>query len=60
MNELDVNEYARQLQERYGPNSVLVAAQKASALERTGEKDEAFDWRKIEHALKVTQGPHQS
>ncbi len=60
MNQIEVYEYARQLREECGLHAVLVAAQKASSFERSGEMIQASDWRQIEAALKVTQGPHQS
>ncbi len=60
MNQLDAHEYARQLLDRYGSNAVVLAAQKACSCERTGQANRASDWRQIEAALKVTQGPHQS
>jgi hypothetical protein len=60
MNQIEIYEYARQLREQCGVQAVLVAAQKARSFEKSGETDQASDWRQIEAALKVTQGPHQS
>lgn len=60
MNQIEIHEYARQLREQCGLQAVLIAAQKAGSFERSGEADQASNWRQIEAALKVTQGPHQS
>jgi hypothetical protein len=60
MQEIDIQDYARQLFEAYGGRAVAEAAQKASAAEQKGEMDEAKSWRRIEAALYQMLGPRQS
>jgi hypothetical protein len=60
MQETEVYDYARQLLEAHGDKAVAEAAQKASALERQGESEQAETWRHIEAALKLMRGPHES
>jgi hypothetical protein len=60
MQEIDIQDYARQLFEAHGGKAVAEAAQKARALEEQGDNDEAKTWRRIEAALKEMLGPHQS
>jgi hypothetical protein len=52
-------DYARQLFDAHGAKAIVEAAQRAAALERKGEKEEAKIWRRIEAALKEMAGPHQ-
>ena len=58
--EIDVQDYARQLLEAHGAQAVVEAAQKASAFEKEGKKEDAETWRHIEAALKLMRGPHES
>jgi hypothetical protein len=60
MTEIELQDYARQLLEAHGANAVVEAAQKASALEQQGQKEEAETWRHIEAAIKLIRGPHES
>ena len=60
MQESEVYDYARQLLEAHGDKAVAEAAQKACALEQTGQTEEADTWRHIEAALKLMRGPHVS
>jgi hypothetical protein len=60
MQELDIQDYARQLLEAHGNKAVAEAAQKARALEEQGKREDAESWRRIELALKLMLGPHQS
>jgi hypothetical protein len=60
IHEIDIQDYARQLLEAHGAQAVVEAAQKASALEKEGKKDDAKIWRHIEAALKLMRGPHES
>jgi hypothetical protein len=59
MEEIDIQDYARQLLEARGDKAVAEAAQKASALEKEGKTEDAETWRRIEGALKLMRGPHQ-
>ena len=60
MQETEVYDYARQLLEAHVDKAVAEAAQKASALEKQGESEQAETWRHIEAALKFMRGPHES
>jgi len=57
MDEITINEYARQLLESHGDRAVAVAAQRAVASEERKDKEEAKTWRHIEAALKAMRGP---
>jgi hypothetical protein len=58
--EIDIQDYARQLLEAHGAQAIVEAAQKANAFERDGKKEDAETWRHIEAALKLMRGPHES
>jgi hypothetical protein len=60
MQETDIQDYARQLLEAHGEKAVVEAAQKACALEKEGNNEQAETWRHIEAALKLMRGPHES
>ncbi|HKS61440.1 MAG TPA: hypothetical protein VJT13_07075 [Xanthobacteraceae bacterium] len=60
MQEIDIQDYARQLLEAHGAEAVVEAAQKACALEKGGKSEDAEIWRHIEAALKLMRGPHES
>jgi hypothetical protein len=60
MQEIDIHDYARQLLEAHGDKAVAEAAQRACMLERQGESEQADTWRRVEAALKLIRGPHES
>ena len=60
MQSAGIHDQARTLWELYGPKAIAVAAEKAQDLEKQGEKDQAETWRRIEAALMVRRGAHQS
>jgi hypothetical protein len=60
MQEIEIQDYARQLLEAHGDKAVAEAAQKASALEKQGDSEQAQTWRHIEAAIKQMRGPHAS
>jgi hypothetical protein len=60
MQEIEIHDYARQLLEAHGDKAVAEAAQKAAALEKQGQSEQAETWRHIEAALKLMRGPHES
>jgi len=60
MQEIEIQDYARQLLEAHGDKAVAEAAQKACALEKQGESEQAETGRHIEAALKLMRGPHES
>jgi hypothetical protein len=60
MQQIDTQDYARQLLEVHGEKAVAVAAKKARSFEENGNSNEAEIWRHIEATLKLMRGPHQS
>ncbi len=60
MQEIEIQDYARQLLEAHGDKAVAEAAQKACAVEQKGQSEEAETWRHIEAALKRMRGPQAS
>jgi hypothetical protein len=60
MQELEIQDYARQLLAAHGANAQVEAAQKARAFEEAGKAEDAKDWRHIEAAIKMMRGPKQS
>ena len=60
LNEVAIYDYARQLFEAHGAKAIAEAAQKASAFEEQGDREEAATWRHIEAALKLMRGPAAS
>jgi hypothetical protein len=60
MQEIDIHDYARQLLEAHGDKAVAEAAQRACMLERQGKSEQADTWRRVEAALKLIRGPHES
>jgi hypothetical protein len=60
MQQMDTQDYARQLLEMHGEKGVAVAARKARSFEENGNSKEADPWRHIEAAVKLMRGPHQS
>ena len=60
MQEIEIQDYARQLLEAHGDKAVAEAAQKASALEKQGDSEQAETWRHIEAAMKLMRGPNAS
>jgi len=51
---------ARQMFERHGLEAIAQAAHNAQASEKKGDLEDAKEWRHIEAAMKMMQGPHQS
>jgi hypothetical protein len=60
MREIEIHNYARQLLEAHGTQAIAEAAQNAVDLETKGEAELAKTWRRIEQAMKLMRGPHQS
>jgi hypothetical protein len=60
MQETEIQDYARQLLEAHGDKAVAEAAQKALALEKQGDREQAETWRHIEAAMKLMRGPNAS
>ena len=57
MEEMMINEYARQLMDAHGQRAIAEAAQRAAESERNKDDDEAKTWRRVEQALKSMCGP---
>jgi len=60
MEEIEIQDYARQLLEAHGDRAMAEAAQKAAAFEKQGKDEDAATWRHIEKALLTMRGPHAS
>ena len=60
MYQTQIHTIARQMIEQHGLTAIAQAAQNAQACERKGETEEASEWRHVEGAMKIMQGPHQS
>jgi hypothetical protein len=60
MQTIDIQDYARQLFEAHGPKAIAEAAQKASAFEQKGDREQAETWRNIERALLLMRGAKAS
>jgi hypothetical protein len=60
MHTTEVQEYARQLLEAHGAQAIAEAAQKAAACEKSGDKERAQIWRRVEAALMLMRGPRQT
>jgi regulator of protease activity HflC (stomatin/prohibitin superfamily) len=60
MQEAEIQDYARQLLDAHGDKALAEAAQKARSFEEKGNAGEARTWRRIEAAIKIMRGPHES
>ena len=60
MHTTEIQNYARQLLEAHGARAIAEAAQKALASERSGDKEHAETWRRVEAALMLMRGPRQT
>jgi hypothetical protein len=56
----EIQEYARQLLEAHGAKAIAEAAQKAAACEKSGDRERAQTWRRVEAALTLMRGPRQT
>jgi hypothetical protein len=60
MQATEIQEYARKLFEAHGFKAIADAAQKARTFEEQGDNEQAETWRRIEAALMLMRGPHES
>ena len=60
MHTIEIQTYARQLLEAHGVKAIAEAAQRAAAVEKSGNKEQAEIWRRIEAALMLMRGPRQT
>ena len=57
MEEMIINDYARQLMDAHGQQAIAEAARRAAEYERNKDEEEAKTWRRVEAALKLMRGP---
>jgi hypothetical protein len=57
MEEMTINDYARQLMDAHGQQAIAEAAQRAAESERNNDEEDAKTWRRVEQALKSMRGP---
>lgn len=57
MQAMEIQEHARRMMASLGERAIAEAAQKAKSLEDKGSAEDAKDWRRIEAALRLMQGP---
>ena len=60
ISETEVHTIARQMIDQRGFEAIAEAARNAQKCEGQGESEEAGVWRRIEDAMKIIRGPHQS
>ena len=60
MDSREIHDYARRFVGAHGDKAELEAAQRAAQCDRQGQKDQAFDWRRIQAAIAAMRGPHAS
>ena len=60
MQATEIQTQARMLLEAHGPKAVVEATRKAKSCEQAGDMAGASDWRRIESALKLMQGPRET
>jgi hypothetical protein len=56
----EIHDYARRFIGAHGDKAAMEAAQRAAECEKSGDADQAEDWRRIEAAIKEIRGPHAS
>ncbi len=57
---IDIHDFVVRLEELHGRKAAAEAARRAAEFEASGDTDQSEDWKRIEAALKVRLGPHQS
>ena len=60
MQATEIQTQARMLFEAHGDKAVIEANKKAKACEHSGDLAAASDWRRIESALRLMQGPRET
>ena len=60
ISEIQIHTIARQMFERHGSVAIAHAARNALTCEHKGQREEANEWRHVEDAMRIMQGPHQS
>jgi hypothetical protein len=59
MTRTDVSAIARHLFETQGAKAIAEAAQKADHFGKTGEREQARTWKRVESTLREMRGPRQ-
>jgi len=60
MQATEIQTQARMLREAHGDRAVAEVTKKAKACEQAGDMSGASDWRRIESALRLMQGPRET
>ncbi len=60
MQAVKIQTQARMMFEVQGQQAIVEASRKAKSCEQAGDRAGATDWRRIEHALRLMRGPHES
>ncbi|MBN9260223.1 MAG: hypothetical protein J0I57_16675 [Hyphomicrobium sp.] len=60
MQAVEIQTQARMLFEAHGARAIVEANKKAKDCEQSGDKAGASDWRRIENALRLMQGPRET
>jgi hypothetical protein len=60
MQAVEIQTHARKMLEAHGAQALVEASCKAKSCEQAGDNTGASDWRRIESALKLMQGPRET
>lgn len=60
MNAVEIHTEAQKLLSAHGAKALAEAAQRAQTLEKSGDTEQARDWKRIQAALQQMRGPHVS
>jgi hypothetical protein len=60
MSEMQIHAMARQMFNKRGLEAIAQAARNALASESKGDAEDAREWRHLEAAMRMMQGPHES
>ena len=60
MDTADISALARHLYETQGPGAIAEAVQKAASFEKSGDREQARMWQRVENTLREMRGAHQS
>ena len=59
MNTADISALARHLYDSEGAKAIAEAAQKAASSQKSGDREQARMWQRVEGALREMRGAHQ-
>ena len=60
MDPADISALARHLYETQGPSAIAEAVQKAVSFQKSGDREQAHLWQRVESTLREMRGAHQS